>query len=85
MQCKDIHYYVKFRFLCMILIEKKKNPYRFAGESALRQLPVWVRPHVNKYDVFGRAIRDMIVFFKTAEQTVSFILINVYLLVIYFF
>lgn len=70
----------------MILIEnKKKNPYRFAGESALRQLPVWVRPHVNKYDVFGRAIRDMIVFFKTAEQTVSFILINVYLLVIYFF
>lgn len=70
----------------MILIENlKKNPCRFAGESALRQLPVWVRPHVNKYDVFGRAIRDMIVFFKTAEQTVSFILINVYLLVIYFF
>lgn len=85
-QCEDIHYYVKFRFLCMILIENfKKNPCRFAGESALRQLPVWVRPHVNKYDVFGRAIRDMIVFFKTAEQTVSFILINVYLLVIYFY
>lgn len=42
---------------------------RFAGESSLRQLPVWVRPHVNKYDVFGRAIRDMIIFFKTAEQT----------------
>lgn len=70
----------------MILIEIFfKNPCRFAGESALRQLPVWVRPHVNKYDVFGRAIRDMIVFFKTAEQTVSFILINVYLLVIYFY
>ncbi|XP_061197971.1 regulator of telomere elongation helicase 1-like [Saccostrea echinata] len=42
---------------------------RFAGESAIRQLPVWVRPHVSKYDVFGRALRDMIVFFKTAEQT----------------
>ena len=44
---------------------------RFAGESAIRQLPVWVRPQVKKYDVFGRALRDMIVFFKTAEQTVS--------------
>ncbi|XP_056017158.1 regulator of telomere elongation helicase 1-like isoform X2 [Ostrea edulis] len=42
---------------------------RFAGEASVRQLPVWVRPHVNKYDVFGRALRDMIVFFKTAEQT----------------
>ncbi|XP_078320008.1 regulator of telomere elongation helicase 1-like isoform X2 [Crassostrea virginica] len=42
---------------------------RFAGESAIRQLPVWVRPQVKKYDVFGRALRDMIVFFKTAEQT----------------
>lgn len=48
---------------------------RFAGESAIRQLPVWVRPQVKKYDVFGRALRDMIVFFKTAEQTVSIFLI----------
>lgn len=70
---------LKFIVLCKILIKKYNFlSFRFAGESSLRQLPVWVRPHVNKYDVFGRAIRDMIIFFKTAEQTVSFILINVY-------
>ncbi|XP_060608338.1 regulator of telomere elongation helicase 1-like [Ruditapes philippinarum] len=41
---------------------------RFANPDAVRQLPVWVRPHVNKYDAFGLALKDVMVFFKTAEK-----------------
>ena len=43
---------------------------RFANPDAVRQLPVWVRPHVNKYDAFGQALKDVMVFFKTAEKMV---------------
>lgn len=41
---------------------------RFANADAVRQLPVWVRPHVNKYDTFGAAVKDVMMFFKTAEK-----------------
>jgi hypothetical protein len=44
--------------------------FRFANPDAVRQLPVWVRPHVNKYDAFGLALKDVMVFFKTAEKMV---------------
>lgn len=45
--------------------------FRFAYPGAVKQLPIWVQPHVNKYDTFGAAVKDIMLFFKTAEKTVS--------------
>ncbi|XP_052274161.1 regulator of telomere elongation helicase 1-like isoform X2 [Dreissena polymorpha] len=42
---------------------------RFSSPDAIRQLPVWVRPHVQKYEAFGAAMKDVMVFFKHAEKT----------------
>ncbi|XP_060083627.1 regulator of telomere elongation helicase 1-like, partial [Ylistrum balloti] len=42
---------------------------RFSYENSLKQLPIWVRPHVNKYSTFGQSLKDIMVFFKTAEKT----------------
>ena len=44
--------------------------HRFAAENSRNQLPVWVRPSVKVYDKFGLALKDLMVFFKTAEKTV---------------
>lgn len=44
---------------------------RFNSPDSLNQLPVWVRPHVNKCPQFGLAMRDIMLFFKTAEKMVS--------------
>ena len=32
---------------------------------------MWVRPSVKVYDKFGMALKDIMVFFKTAEKTVQ--------------
>ena len=44
--------------------------HRFAAENSRNQLPVWVRPSVKVYDKFGLALKDLMIFFKTAEKTV---------------
>ncbi|KAK3091886.1 hypothetical protein FSP39_023453 [Pinctada imbricata] len=44
---------------------------RFSAASAVSQLPLWVKPHVKNYDMFGKIIKDVIVFFKTTELKVS--------------
>ncbi|KAL8580379.1 hypothetical protein ACOMHN_037478 [Nucella lapillus] len=41
---------------------------RFSSQESINGLPLWVRPHVTKYDNFGRAVRDMLQFFKVAEK-----------------
>ncbi|KAL4236900.1 Regulator of telomere elongation helicase 1 [Mactra antiquata] len=41
---------------------------RFAGSDSIRQLPVWVRSYVNKYETFGSAMKDIMFFFKNAEK-----------------
>ena len=43
---------------------------RFSSPDAIRQLPVWVRPHVQKFEAFGAAMKDVMVFFKHAKKTV---------------
>ncbi|KAG7164976.1 regulator of telomere elongation helicase 1-like [Homarus americanus] len=40
---------------------------RFSGPDFKAQLSSWVRPHVNTYNVFGPAMRDIIQFFKNAQ------------------
>ena len=35
---------------------------------------MWIKPHVTKYDSFGRAVRDMLNFFKVAEKMVGNVL-----------
>ena len=47
---------------------------RFSYPDSVKQLPVWVRPYVNKYDTFGQILKELMVFFKHAEKTVSIIL-----------
>ncbi|OWF51735.1 Regulator of telomere elongation helicase 1 [Mizuhopecten yessoensis] len=42
---------------------------RFSYENSVKQLPIWVRPHVNKYNSFGQSLKDIMVFFKAAEKT----------------
>ncbi|XP_076441348.1 regulator of telomere elongation helicase 1 homolog [Babylonia areolata] len=42
---------------------------RFSSTESVNGLPMWVKPHVTKYDSFGRAVRDMLNFFKVAEKT----------------
>ncbi|KAK2149282.1 hypothetical protein LSH36_457g01025 [Paralvinella palmiformis] len=42
---------------------------RFNQPSATAQLPIWIRPHVKKYTSFGLAIKDLMMFFKRAQQT----------------
>ncbi|WAR24753.1 RTEL1-like protein [Mya arenaria] len=39
-----------------------------AVNQAIGRLPVWVRPRCNKYEAFGLAVRDLMVFFKHAEK-----------------
>lgn len=41
---------------------------RFSSPDSISQLPIWVRPHVIKCQNFGQALKDIMVFFKTAEQ-----------------
>ncbi|KAK3864798.1 hypothetical protein Pcinc_029539 [Petrolisthes cinctipes] len=41
---------------------------RFAAGGFRQQLSAWVRPHVNVYNNFGPAIRDVINFFKNAKN-----------------
>ncbi|XP_052775212.1 regulator of telomere elongation helicase 1-like [Mya arenaria] len=41
---------------------------RFSNNDSIKQLPVWVRPRCNKYEAFGLAVRDLMVFFKHAEK-----------------
>ena len=45
--------------------------FRFSQPSSTSQLPLWIRPHVKKYSNFGAAIKDLMIFFKTAQQMVS--------------
>ncbi|XP_071521047.1 regulator of telomere elongation helicase 1 homolog [Panulirus ornatus] len=40
---------------------------RFAVSGFKAQLSAWVRPHINIYNVFGPAMRDIIQFFKNAQ------------------
>lgn len=42
---------------------------RFSYDNSVKQLPIWVRPNVNKYSSFGQSLKDLMVFFKTAEKT----------------
>ncbi|XP_033737799.1 regulator of telomere elongation helicase 1-like [Pecten maximus] len=42
---------------------------RFSYQNSVNQLPIWVRPNVNKYSSFGQSLKDIMVFFKTAEKT----------------
>lgn len=46
---------------------------RFAASNFKVQLSAWVRPHINTYNVFGPAMRDIIQFFKNAQILVCFI------------
>lgn len=41
---------------------------RFSSPESINQLPVWVKPYVNKCQNFGKTLKDISVFFKTAEQ-----------------
>lgn len=43
---------------------------RFAAGGFKQQLSAWVRPHINVYNSFGPAIRDVIKFFKNAKNLV---------------
>ncbi len=44
--------------------------HRFAYNSAISQLPRWVRPYARTYDKFGLVQRDLTQFFKNAEKEV---------------
>ena len=48
---------------------------RFSRPSSISELPSWVRPHCKAYNNFGAALKDMMIFFKTAEKLVSVTLI----------
>ncbi|XP_076079932.1 regulator of telomere elongation helicase 1-like isoform X1 [Mytilus galloprovincialis] len=41
---------------------------RFSSPDSISQLPIWVRPNVQKCQNFGQALKEITVFFKTAEQ-----------------
>ncbi|XP_042610078.1 regulator of telomere elongation helicase 1-like isoform X2 [Cyprinus carpio] len=43
--------------------------HRFSGTEARNQLPTWVRPYVKIYDNFGTMVRDVVLFFRTAQKT----------------
>ena len=43
---------------------------RFSSPESINGLPMWIKPHVTKYDNFGRAVKDMLTFFKVAEKMV---------------
>lgn len=43
---------------------------RFSSPESINGLPMWIKPHVTKYDSFGRAVKDMLNFFKVAEKMV---------------
>ena len=42
---------------------------RFSNSDMKAQLPSWVRPHTKTYANFGHVLRDLSIFFKTAEKT----------------
>ena len=44
---------------------------RFSSADAQSQLPAWIRPACQSYPTFGRAIRDMMLFFRKCQQLVS--------------
>jgi hypothetical protein len=46
---------------------------RFSSPDSINQLPGWVKPYVNKCQNFGKTLKDIAVFFKTAEQMVTMI------------
>ncbi|XP_071807478.1 regulator of telomere elongation helicase 1-like [Asterias amurensis] len=41
---------------------------RFSHHDTRMQLPSWVRPYVNVYQQFGKAIRDLTTFFRETEK-----------------
>ena len=43
---------------------------RFGTPTSRQQLPVWVRSQAVVYDAFGKAVREVMMFFKHAEKTV---------------
>lgn len=45
--------------------------YRFSSLENKNALPLWVRDQAQVYDNFGQALKDVILFFKEAEKSVS--------------
>ena len=43
---------------------------RFAYSRGQDDLPLWLRPQLQKYDKFGPAQRELTSFFKTAQNKV---------------
>ena len=44
---------------------------RFSYPDSIGRLPIWIRKHVKKYDDFGVAHRNLILFFKNVESMFS--------------
>ena len=52
---------------------------RFCLTETINSLPLWVKPYVTKYDTFGRALKEMLTFFRVAQIKVLRLVIGQYL------